>query len=94
MTLCQRSVKNAGHRFLVSKYCHPQTVEVVRARALPLGIEVVEFDERSEWRDWTGVFGVLVQYPATDGIVYPFQELIDTAHAHQAMVVMATDLWH
>src|SRR5690606_8065245 len=48
--------------FFVSEACHPQTIEVVKARAVPIGVEVVvgnhetfSFDER--------VFGALLQYP-------------------------------
>ncbi len=47
MTLCQRNAKAKANRFLVSKYCHPQTIEVVQSRAKPLGITVELFDERA-----------------------------------------------
>ncbi len=92
MTLCHRSSKSNSHRFLVSKYCHPQTIEVIQTRAKPLGIEVVEFDEQQPVTDWSHVFGVIVQYPATDGSIHNYQELISDAHSHQALVIMATDL--
>ncbi len=119
MTLCQRAAKGTGSRFLVSRLCHPQTIEVIQTRALPLGIEVVLFDETAQVASWDGVFGVLVQYPATDGSVrdfspqgsdansrslrselgsdplpgrFPVGRLIQEAHGHQALVVMATDL--
>lgn len=92
MTLCQRSCKTNANRFLVSKQCYPQTIELVQTRAQPLGIEVVVFDPATETIDWTGAFGVLVQYPATDGSIANFQKLVDAAHANKAMVVMATDL--
>ena len=87
MTLCHRSSKNNSHRFLVSKYCHPQTIEVIQTRAKPLGIEVVEFDERQPVTDWSDVFGVIVQYPATDGSIHNYQKLIADAHANQALVI-------
>ncbi len=92
MTLCHRSSKTNSHRFLVSKYCHPQTIEVIRTRALPLAIEVVEFDERQSIQDWSDVFGVIVQYPSTDGSVENYEKLIAEAHDHHSFVVMATDL--
>ncbi|MEZ6096662.1 MAG: aminomethyl-transferring glycine dehydrogenase [Pirellulaceae bacterium] len=92
MTLCQRSVKTGGNRFLVSDRCHPQTIEVIQTRAKPLQIEVVLFDETETVADWNGVFGLILQYPATDGSVSNYQDLIDAAHANKAMVVMATDL--
>ncbi len=92
MTLCQRVSKTAANRFLVSTLCHPQTIELIETRAEPLGIEVVKFDQRESVSDWSSVFAVLVQYPATDGSIGDFGDLIGAAHAHQAMVVMATDL--
>jgi len=92
MTLCQRSCKSNANRFLVSSLCHPQTIELIETRAQPLGIEVVKFDQRTAVMDWSGVFAAMVQYPATDGSVGDFAELIETAHANKAMVVMASDL--
>ncbi len=91
MTLCQRS-KTSANRFLVSSLCHPQSIELIETRAEPLGIEVVKFDQRTKISDWTSVFAVLVQYPATDGSIEDFRELVTAAHANQAMVVMAADL--
>ncbi len=92
MTLCHRSNKTNCNRFLVSKFCHPQTIEVIQTRALPLGIEVVEFDETQPIPNWSGVFGVIVQYPSTNGSVHHYESLIAAAHDHQALVIMATDL--
>lgn len=92
MTLCQRSCKTAANRFLVSTGCHPQTIELIETRAKPLGIEVVKFDQRTAISDWQDVFAVIVQYPATNGSVDNFAQLIESAHANKAMVVMASDL--
>ena len=92
MTLCLASTRDRGrNRFLVASDCHPQTIEVVRARAEPLGIEV----DVGHPRDWAlddNVFGSLVQYPATDGSVRNHRELSDAVHAAGGLVVMATDL--
>jgi glycine dehydrogenase len=87
--------------FLVSDACHPQTVEVVRTRAEPLGIEIVvgdaaafdfarpQSDGDSEARR---CFGVLLQYPASDGALVDHRALCARAHQAGALVVMATDL--
>ncbi len=92
MTLCQRNNKSSGKRFLVSRHCHPQTIELIHTRAIPLGIEVVEVDELKGIHDWTDVFGLLVQYPATDGRVDAYDELFAKAHQNRALVVVASDL--
>jgi glycine dehydrogenase len=82
--------------FVVSASCHPQTIEVVRTRALPLGIEVVVVADVGAF-DFTKqpAFGVLAQYPATDGALGTaagWRSMCEKAHAAGALVVMATDL--
>ncbi len=92
MTLCQRSSKGNRTRFLVSRDCHPQTIDVVVGRAKPLQIEVVLFDESQPVISWDGVFGVLLQYPGSSGQIRDDRSLTAAAHAQGAYVVMATDL--
>jgi glycine dehydrogenase len=77
--------------FLVSDTCHPQTIEVVRTRARPLGIDVRVVDAAAA--DFSGgVFGVLLQYPATDGALHDWRDVVRRAHDAGAFVAMATDL--
>ncbi len=92
MHLVHSIVKDTdGRAFFISQLCHPQTIEVVRTRALPLGIEVIVGDHATF--DFSKkCFGALVQYPATDGGVHDYRAFSDKAHAAGAMVVMATDL--
>jgi len=76
---------------LVHDQCHPQTIEVVRTRALAHGIEIVVADPRTF--DFSKkVFGVLLQYPATDGRLDDWKAFIERAHAEGALVTMACDL--
>ncbi len=93
MTLCRRVLdrKAPGEVFFVSKRCHPQTIAVVEARAHPLGLRVVVGDETDLPQDG-GVFGVLLQYPASDGEVPDYQPVIAQAHAAGALVAVAADL--
>lgn len=77
--------------FWVSAECHPQTIEVLQTRAHPLGIEIVIGDHRSFQFDQP-VFGVLLQYPASDGAIYDYQAFCDRAHAAGALVTVAADL--
>jgi glycine dehydrogenase len=92
MAMCLRNHSKGATRFLVSRHCHPQTIGLIQTRAEPLGIEVVEFDEFSQLPPMNGVFGLLVQFPTTDGRVASHERLFEEAHRHQAMVVVATDL--
>ncbi|MCO4743354.1 MAG: aminomethyl-transferring glycine dehydrogenase [Proteobacteria bacterium] len=80
-----------GRTFLVSPACHPQTIAVVQTRAEPLDIEVIVEDPATFAWD-RPVFGVLLQYPGTDGTVVDPRPTIEKAHEIGALVTMATDL--
>ncbi|MBD2547295.1 aminomethyl-transferring glycine dehydrogenase [Planktothricoides raciborskii] len=83
--------KKAAHTFLVSQDCHPQTIEVVQTRAIPLGINVVVGHHDTFTFD-DSVFGVLLQYPATDGAIYDYRDIVAKAHDAKALVTVAADL--
>ena len=90
MALCHAVV--AGRKtFFVADNCHPQTIEVVRTRAKPLGIEV-KIDNFSRFKFDSPVFGALVQYPATDGAIYDYTGFVRRAHDAGALVVVAADV--
>ena len=92
MTFCKRLSKNkTSHSFFASSHCHPQTLDVLRTRAEPLGIDVVVGDER-ELSDVSTFFGALLQYPASNGDVFDYRELVERFHAVNALVAVAADL--
>jgi glycine dehydrogenase len=90
MTLARRMASSTSHRFLVDERCHPQTIELLATRAEPLGIDLVVGDVRALLAG--GCFGVLVQYPTTDGDVPDWRDLADAVHAGQGILCVATDL--
>jgi glycine dehydrogenase len=93
MTLARRAApRNAGHAFLADADCLPQTLDVLRTRAEPLGIELrVEPITRNT--DFTGAFGVLLQYPGASGAVREdLAAVIEAAHAAKATVAVAADI--
>ena len=86
------AIKNppADSRFLVAEECHPQTIAVVQTRAHAQGIAV----EVKPWKsfDLSGeILGVLLQYPATDGAVYDYREVIERVHDAGGLAVVAAD---
>jgi glycine dehydrogenase len=92
MTFCKRLSKNkASNAFFASIHSHPQTLDVLRTRAEPLGIDVVVGDER-ELSDVSPFFGALLQYPASNGDVFDYRELTERFHAANALVAVAADL--
>jgi glycine dehydrogenase len=79
--------------FLVSDRCFPQTIDVVRGRAEPLGIRVETVDVGSvPPASLARAFGLLVQYPDERGMVSDLRPAIEAAHAAGVLVVVASDL--
>jgi len=90
MTLAMRTGKSKSNVFFVDDQVLPQTLEVVRTRAKPLGIEV---------RICTGPegleqdsFAVLLQYPAVNGEVRDLRDWTAQYKARGGSVIVAADL--
>ena len=77
--------------FVVDADVLPQTLDVIRTRANPLGVDVVVHD-LSQPLPAEGVFGVLAQYPGASGAVRDLAPVVEAAHARGALVVVAADL--
>ena len=90
MTLAKRSCKSKSNTFFVSNGVHPQTLEVIRTRAEPLGIELVIGNDADALN--TDAFGVMLQYPNTFGTVNDCQAIAAAVHARGGLVAVATDL--
>ena len=90
MTLALRSAKTASQRLFVADDVLPQTLEVLRTRAEPIGVEVVTgpLDQALDG-DW---FAVLLQYPGVDGTVRDDRERIAALKARGTLVIVAADL--
>ncbi|MBK7289046.1 MAG: aminomethyl-transferring glycine dehydrogenase [Chitinophagaceae bacterium] len=78
-------------KFFVDAEIFPQTKDVLRTRAIPVGIEIVEGDYKTATID-ASYFGAIVQYPNDKGSVEDYTAFIETVHAAGAYVAMATDL--
>ena len=94
MTLAKRNFKGSEEAvFLVDAKVHPQTRAVVATRAKPLGINVIEIDlSTAAALNSHDFFGLLVQYPDTEGDVRDYQGAADCAHDKGAYLIAATDL--
>jgi glycine dehydrogenase len=90
MTMLHRVQAKRGDKFFVADSCFPQTIEVVRARAEPLGIELVVGDWRRARFD--DIFGALVQTPDEAGMVHDLRGFIAEARRVDVMVAVASDL--
>ena len=91
MAVCYDAANKKRRRFLVASDCHPQTIDVVKTRAEPIGVEVV-VSAPEDFELGEGVFGVLVQYPNTEGRAVDYEGLCTKVREAGAMSVVATDL--
>ena len=95
MTVARRTSKTSDDAvFLIEEHLNPQTKAVVRTRAKPLGIKVIEVDAGHIARDGFDqeFFGLLVQYPDATGEICDYAKVTEFAHSKGALVIAATDL--
>ena len=78
-------------KLFVDNHIFPQTKDVLVTRAEPIGIELVYGDYKTAQLDNT-YFGAIVQYPNDNGSVDDYRSFIDSVHAAEGLVIMATDL--
>jgi glycine dehydrogenase len=81
-----------GDAIFISELCLPQTIDVLKTRAEPIGIEVVVGDHRSIDVTDARYYAILLQYPAANGEVFDYKALVDAANEQGIQVVVAADL--
>lgn len=82
---------NTVNQFFVSDTVLPQTIDVLKTRAIPLGIELII----GNWKTFVftdKTFGVLLQYPNADGAVEDYRAFALKAKEHGAYVTVAADI--
>ena len=93
MTMMRRIArKNPSQRFLVDADALPQTIDVMRTRAEPLGIDVIVSDDLERDAAAGDFFGLLVQYPGAGGRLGDPEAVIGLAHENDALAAVAADL--
>ncbi len=95
MTLAKRSAKAKGNVIVVFGDAHPQTIEVMRTRAEPLGLAIRLADSEQAWDEAIAAddyFAALIQYPASSGWLLDWSEEVAKIHAKGALAIFATDL--
>lgn len=91
MALCKRANKKKSIRFFVDENTHPQNLSVIRTRAEYFGFEIITGDPATQL-EMHDVFGVIVQYPGSNGDICDLKTIIDKAHEQKAMVAVAADI--
>lgn len=83
--------KQNAHKFFVSNTCFPQNIDVIKTRAVPVGIEVVVGDVNNTNLD-ENYFGAVLQYPDINGEINDYKNFTAGCKAKEIQVAVATDL--
>ena len=87
----KEKIKHNAHKFFVSNTVFPQTLDVIKTRSTPIGVEVVVGDAQTQVFD-DSFFGALLQYPDLNGEAHHYHAFIQNAKAKDIQVAVATDL--
>ena len=90
MGLSYRVSKLETKKVFISKNCHPQTIEVVKTRAEPLGLEIIVGDEDVDIKE--DIICGIIQYPGTLGDIKDPSEAISKIHKQSGKAVLVCDL--
>ena len=90
MGLSYRTSKSEIKKVFVSKNCHPQTIDVIKTRAEPLGLEIIVGDEDKDIKE--DIICGILQYPGTLGDIKDPSEAISKIHKYKGKAVLACDL--
>ncbi|MFH1004020.1 MAG: aminomethyl-transferring glycine dehydrogenase [Bacteroidota bacterium] len=88
----REKIKNNANIFFVSDKCFPQTIDVLKTRAVPLGIEIAIGHTSNMYACGNKLFGSLIQYPDVNGAVNDYRDFINNAHTKNIFVAVAADL--
>ncbi len=87
----REAVKAGANKFFVSNECFPQTIDVLKTRSTPLGIELVIADFKTITLD-SSIYGALLQYPTIDGKVHDYSDFVKKAKANGTSTAVAADV--
>ncbi len=86
MMMAYKIKKNKLHTFCLQNTCHPQTISVLKTRAKPLGIKIIDGEPNKD------TFGCLIQNPDTYGEIFNLDELITTNKSKNLVTIVSADI--
>ncbi|MES2285792.1 MAG: aminomethyl-transferring glycine dehydrogenase [Bacteroidota bacterium] len=87
----REAVKNGANKFFVSNECYPQTIDLLKTRSTPMGIELVIGDFKTAALD-SSIYGALLQYPTVDGAVHNYADFVKKAKTNGTSIAVAADV--
>lgn len=88
----RKGIKKKANKFFVDKNVFPQTLDILKTRAIPTGIDLVVGDVNNLDITDADLYGVLIQYPNSNGLAIDYADFITSAHDNEVTVAMAADL--
>ncbi|RFC31318.1 MAG: glycine dehydrogenase [Candidatus Nitrotoga sp. MKT] len=85
------AIQNGANKFFVSNECYPQTIDLLKTRSTPMGIELVIGDFKIGALD-SSIYGALLQYPTADGKVHDYADFVKRAKANGTTIAVAADI--
>lgn len=83
--------KSGANKFFVSNECYPQTIDLLKTRSTPMGIELVVGDFKTILLDST-IYAALLQYPTIDGAVHNYIDFVKSAKKNGTAIAVAADI--
>ena len=87
----REAIENGANKFFVSNECYPQTIDLLKTRSTPIGIELVVGDFKTGTLD-SSIYGALLQYPTADGKVHDYADFVKRAKANGTTIAVAADI--
>jgi len=87
----REQVKANANKFFVSDECYPQTIDLLKTRSTPLGIELVIGNFKTHKLE-ASIYGALLQYPTADGLVHEYADYVKNAKANGTSIAVAADI--
>lgn len=87
----KKAIESNANTLFVSNHCFPQTIDLLKTRSEPLGINIIIGDVHDMPTDGS-IFGIVLQYPASNGSISNLTDICSKAHELGALVACATDL--
>ena len=88
----RKASKKNANKFFVDQNTFPQTIDVLKLRSTPIGVELVVGDIQTLNVADADLFGAFVQNPDNNGAIKDYSSFVTSAHEKDVFVVIATDL--
>src|SRR5665213_3292075 len=87
----REATKNNANKFFVSDECYPQTIDLLKTRSTPLGIELVIGNFKTTTLN-SSIYGALLQYPSRDGQIHDYSDFVKKAKSNGTSIAVAADI--